>query len=97
MLLVHRFNFFFFPREVPGAPQKNMCLIVCPTVTAEARHTVLFAKSYFVDLFTSVMVIHTELELKHLPISSLNTTVPKHYSLGDSHSLVMHPGSLENA
>lgn len=49
-----------------------------------------FAKSYFVDLFASVMVIHTELELQHLSTSSLNTAVPEHYCLGDSQSLELY-------
>lgn len=47
-----------------------------------------FAKSHIVEVFTSVMFSHTELELQEgLAIASLNTAAPKHCCLGDSWSL----------
>lgn len=47
-----------------------------------------FAKGYFVEVFTSVMLSHTELELQEdLTGASLNTAAPEHCCLGDSRSL----------
>lgn len=46
-----------------------------------------FAKSDIVEVFTSVMLSHTELELQDLAVESLNTAAPEHCCLGDSCSL----------
>lgn len=83
-------DFTFFSREVPSALCRNMALIAVLLLTVDKQWLDMlcwFAKSCFVNLFISVMVIHTELELQHLAITSLNTAVPEYYCLGDFHSL----------
>lgn len=87
VLLVQRY--ILFSRQVPQHfPQKYSCDF-CPSVTMAKKgaddRLCWFSKSYFIEVFTSVMLSHTELERQEdLAIATLNTAAPENCCLGDS-------------